>query len=400
MLFVVVLLAAGLLTWRLAGGDDTYRAAPPSSEVGTARPVQAAATLRGLERAIATNDVAAAEALADDPSRGAVAALVSNAAAADLDDVTFRYVDALTEPNASGVWSASVVVTWRFAGFDEVPSSAEVLFEFVNRPDSRSDEVLMSGVGGGDLRSPLWMDGPLEVQRGTGFVVTAPDAVDARRYGQLARRAVGIVRRVLTDWQPQLVVEVAANGVALERALDADAGYYGQIAAVTGSGDGSIADGSPIHVFVNPDVMNALGSTGQQVVLSHEATHVATDAPRSQAPTWLVEGFADYVALRGTKLPPSLTAAQIRDQVRRDGLPAALPAPGAFDTRTTHLGATYESAWRVCVVIDSLAGSRALVALYARLNRGDPLDSALRDEVGVTERELVRAWRADLSALP
>ena len=37
--------------------------------------------------------------------------------------------------------------------------------------------------------------------------------------------------------------------------------------------------------------------------MSHEAVHVATEAARSTMPLWLLEGFADYVALRDVDLP-------------------------------------------------------------------------------------------------
>src|SRR4029079_112572 len=108
---------------------------------------------------------------------------------------------------------------------------------------------------------------------------------------------------------------------------------------------------SPVHVFVNPEVFDMLRPTGAQVVLSHEAAHVATDAARSTVPPWLLEGFADYVALRDVDLPVTTSAAQIIRQVRRDGVPDALPGAAEFDTATTHLGATYESAWLACVLL-------------------------------------------------
>ena len=46
---------------------------------------------------------------------------------------------------------------------------------------------------------------------------------------------------------------------------------------------------------MNPDVFDGLGRRGQEVVLDHEAAHVAGDGPGSRAPTWLVEGFADSI---------------------------------------------------------------------------------------------------------
>jgi hypothetical protein len=45
-----------------------------------------------------------------------------------------------------------------------------------------------------------------------------------------------------------------------------------------------------VHVFVNPEVFDRLQPTGAQVVLSHEAVHVATDAARSDVAPWLLEG--------------------------------------------------------------------------------------------------------------
>ena len=392
---MVLVIVAGLVAWGVVSGDDIYRPDPGAAPSRAANPTQAAATLRALERAITDNDVGAAEALADPATSGLVAALVRNAAAGNIDDVTFRYIDAITDPDAEGRWSAAVAVTWCFAGFDREAASAEVVFDFT----SVGDDVRLAGIGGADLRTPLWLDGPIDVERGAGFLVTAPTGTDAALYARLARQAVVVVRRVLVDWRPRLVVEVASSGLALERALLVEPGSYAQIAAVTGSGDGSIAEGAPIHVYVNPDVMSALDRNGQQVVLSHEATHVATDAPRSQAPTWLVEGFADYVALRDTNLSTSVTAAQIAGQVRREGVPLALPVPGDFDTLTTHLGAVYESAWLACVTIFRRLGERGLVRVYETASSGVEVDQVLARVGQWSEAGLLAAWQRLLASL-
>ena len=91
--------------------------------------------------------------------------------------------------------------------------------------------------------------------------------------------------------------------------------------------------------------------------MSHEATHVATGAWDSRTPLWLLEGFADYVALRDVDLPVQKSAAQIIAAVRRDGAPRELPDAAAFGARTPHLGATYESAW-LAVPADRRAAGR------------------------------------------
>jgi hypothetical protein len=154
-----------------------------------------------------------------------------------------------------------------------------------------------------------------------------------------------------------------------------------------------------VHVFVNPDVFERLPPTGAQVVLSHEAVHVATDAARSDLAPWLVEGFADYVALRDVDLPVSTTAAQIIGQVRRHGPPKTLPGPAEFATGTSHLGATYESAWLACVLLADSGGEQALVGLYDDVAAGVPLSRALRQRFGLTEAGLTRRWQQRLSDL-
>jgi hypothetical protein len=171
------------------------------------------------------------------------------------------------------------------------------------------------------------------------------------------------------------------------------------VAAVTATADGSLAPDAPVHVFVNPEVFGGLLPQGAQVVMSHEAVHVATDAARSAMPLWLLEGFADYVALRDVDLPLSTTAGQIIKQVRRQGLPDALPGAAEFDTATTHLGAAYESAWLACGVLADAGGEPALVRFYDEVNGGRAVGPALRTTFGLSQRELTQRWRERLSDL-
>jgi hypothetical protein len=204
---------------------------------------------------------------------------------------------------------------------------------------------------------------------------------------------------VLPQWRTGLVVEVPPDAEALDAALDAEPGQYAGIAAVTSSADGSTAPDAPIHVFLNPSVFDRLGDTGAQVVMSHEAVHVATRAPNSLMPQWLVEGFADYVALRRVDLPFSVTASQIIGQVRREGAPRALPGPAEFESTDRHLGAAYEAAWLACVVLADHGGEDALVDYYGAVDGGADERAALRERFGWTESQLVAAWRQRLRDL-
>ncbi len=71
--------------------------------------------------------------------------------------------------------------------------------------------------------------------------------------------------------------------------------------------------------------------------------------------------------------------------MRRDGVPEALPGQAEFATGTTHLGATYESAWLACVLLADRGGERALVRFYDSVSSGTPLATALRQGFGLSE---------------
>jgi hypothetical protein len=204
-----------------------------------------------------------------------------------------------------------------------------------------------------------------------------------------------VVRGVLRGWRAGLVVEVPATAGDLARALGAGEAEYAGVAAVTASPDGSLTPGAPLHVFVNPEVLGTLEARGAQVVMSHEATHVATRAPLSTLPLWLLEGFADYVALRAVPLPLSTTAAQVIAQVREEGVPATLPGPTEFDPTASHLGAAYEAAWLACVVLADRGGEQALVDFYRAADRGGVV-TALRRAFGWSLGRLTEVWRARL----
>ena len=395
---ICLLVAAGLVTWTLVDSDPYVAPRPPSTE----DPVDAdsaAVALDALQRAVKKGDRAGAEALApegDAATGRLLSAIVANAQAIPVRDFRLRYVDETSAASGDGTWAAAVDTTWRFQDVDSGASFDEVTFRF----RSDGDEVDIVGVGGDDLRTPVWLSGPLTVRRSADtLVLAAGPARRATEYEQQARAAVADVRKVLPQWRSDLVVEVPASSAALDAALNVSPGQYAGIAAVTSSTDGSTAPEAPIHVFINPTIYDRLGDTGAQVVMSHEAVHVATEAPNSVIPPWLLEGFADYVALRDVDLPYSVTAGQIIEQVRRNGAPRGLPGAAEFGSSDTHLGAAYESAWLACVVLADRSGESALVGLYAALHQGGDLDAELDSRFGWTEQAFVAAWRQRLTDL-
>ena len=396
----LVLVASGLVAWGTLGPGESKRPLEIEVPAGTAvatDPAGAALALQELRRAIETNDAERARsvAAATPTAQALLESLVTNAATARIVDVSLRYIDEQGSIGQDGTWTAAVAVEWRYDDFDVSPASTETLVGFV----VEADEVRISQIGADSLRTPLWMAGPFAVSRTDSTLVLSADAARLRQYARLAERAVRVVSQVLTDWDKRLVVEVPRDQTGLERALDVEPGYYRQIAAVTGSADGSVSDTSPIHVYVNPEVFAALGTRGQDVVLAHEAAHVAGHGPTSLAPTWLVEGFADYVALRDSKLPLKVTAAQIRERVRSEGASSQLPSNSDFDARGRHLGAVYEAAWLACRVLADRGGNEAFLSAYVSISRGTPVDRELKRSFAWSRDEFVSAWNRELLRL-
>lgn len=398
-LFVLVL--AGAVTW-LVVDDDRIEADlggdRPGGPVATEedREAQAVGLLDDLQRAVRDRDVEAAAGLAAVPAaRRQLTALVENADRLSVDDFSLRYVDEDTGRRTATRWLVVADTRWSFRGFDGSPVMTEVAVRFAEGSDGPG----IAGLGGGAQRSPLWMTDTVRVRRTADTLVVTADNQDAERYGGLAARAQRQVAAVLgADVRP-LVVEVPADRRALRAQLAAEPGEYDAIAAVTTTVDGSLTTSAPEHVFVNPEVFGGLRPVGAQVVMTHEATHVATGGAKDTVPLWLLEGFADYVALRDVDLPLSRTAGQVLRQVRRDGVPDQLPGSAEFDTRDKHLGAAYESAWLACRVLAEEGGQDALVELYRSVSAGADLDATLRARFGYGVGGLTARWQDELRSL-
>jgi hypothetical protein len=398
-LVVVVALVTYLLV-----RSEPYVAPAPSGTVAKPDPAGAGHALQQLQDAVTSRDQSAAEVLApgDDPHAGdLLAAVVANAEELHVGGFTARYVDDVGAVDPAGRWQAAVDFTWRFDGFDRDPVHEEVLVGFqIDESGKDAGSVGITSFGGGDRRSPLWLSGPVEVRRSAHALVLATTSAEADLLAGRAEAAVPVVRDVLPQWDGKLVVEVPGSEESLDAALAADPGTYTDIAAATASVDGTVTPDSELHVFVNPDVYDDLEPVGGQVVISHEATHLATGAPLTTGvPLWLLEGFADYVALHAVDLPITTTAGQIIQQVRKDGVPDHLPGQPEFDQTDTHLGAAYESAWVACLVLADARGQDALVRLYRQVSRGRDLDGQLHLLFDLTEAGLTARWRQRLQDL-
>src|SRR5699024_1664909 len=88
--------------------------------------------------------------------------------------------------------------------------------------------------------------------------------------------------------------------------------------------DDSGAPAKTAPVLCNPEVFATMDDRAAQVVMTHEATHALTGAIGRSAPQWVIEGFADWVALHDDSADLSQSAGQILQRVAEEGPPQQL----------------------------------------------------------------------------
>jgi hypothetical protein len=363
---------------------------------------EAQQTLVRLRQALDRGDVQAARQLASPGAEDLLAGVTRNAEDLGLTGVSLRFVDddaELDEGQADdlpdGAWVATVQLGYRIPRWDPGPTQLETTVVFA--PEAGRQRI--AGFGTGGSRTPVWLTGRLTIDRSGRVLVMAADASHARSLLAQGTRAVRDVDAVLPSWEGRLVLLEPDSEAVLEGALDAEAGQYDAIAAVTSSVDGSLVEGAPVHVWFNPDVFDRLGPKGAQVVVSHEATHVATGATFSAMPKWLSEGFADYVALLHADVPVGEAAGQVLARVRRSGPPERLPGSADLDPTASGLGATYEEAWLACRFMAERFGQQRLVAFYRAVEGGSSVERAFREVLGTTQTLFESAWSRNVARL-
>ncbi|MGW7413323.1 hypothetical protein [Streptomyces sp. NPDC054863] len=302
-----------------------------------------------------------------------------------------------------GLATAQVELRYRISGYDTVPAVTARLVDLVRRAGRwyvAGDRPRQTGA------QEIWQQGPVTSVRGKRAVVlgAGQDRERLRAIADTADRAVAAVARAWPgerDLKEVLLVPPTLD--AMGALLGAPAAGYRGIAAVTTGAGGGGRRTSADRVIVNPEAYDVLGAAGQQVVLTHESTHVATrTATTASTPMWLSEGFADWVAYRESDRTPAQVAPELQRIVARDGPPAALPGDGdfGFTGGAERLAGAYEGGWLACRMIAERSGERTLLAFYRSVGghpqREGAVENALNSELGTTPEAFTAQWRTYL----
>ncbi|GAA3306102.1 hypothetical protein GCM10020295_61470 [Streptomyces cinereospinus] len=245
--------------------------------------------------------------------------------------------------------TADAELRYRIEGVDKVPVTAGRTLGLARHADGRWS-VLSDRPARGSAEQ-LWDRGTVHVVRGEHSLVLG--AGQTRQalggYARLADRAVPAVSRAWgTDWSGYVVVLVPGSLEAMAALLGSTASAYRGIAAVTTGATGS-ARAPADRVILNPE---AYGALGQQVVLTHETTHVATRAHTgTRTPLWLSEGYADWIGYHDSGRTPAEAAPELARAVAAERCRPRCPATATSaspTTRTRWRGPTRAAGWPAC----------------------------------------------------
>ncbi len=206
------------------------------------------------------------------------------------------------------------------------------------------------------------------------------------RVGADMSAAIGAVERFWgTDWTPEIVIVATGSAAqfAAEARLDPRREWV-DIAAV------SVADEvdfdrrqAPGQRIVLAPGASDMTDSALRIVLTHELFHVAARTETAlDAPRWLTEGVADFVARPFAPLPSGAAAS------------AALPSDADLDATGPDRSAGYDRAWWFARFVADTYGVDGLRRLYAQAcgpGHGD-LGAAVRGALGTDLADLQAEW--------
>lgn len=389
---VLALLAGVLLLWQRpwAGPADDPAVVPIPADA----PSQLTGQLRAMSSASSQEEFVAAS---GDLARGRAFGRRTWASLTALSgrDVSLRYITGGdVADRADGSARMVAEVSWRPGPRSGLATGsvhrASVAFRVV--PQSNGEfSIVDAEPRTGTL--PIWLSGKVTVERTRGTVVVSVGGRGRLPVASMATTARDAVERTVPGTRGDVVVVSPRTQQQMARILGEDVSAVRQIAAVATRLDRSTETTRGSVVVLNPEVFSTMDRRAAQVVLSHEVTHLLTGAVGTTAESWVVEGFADYVALRGDPAPLSVSAGQVLAQVAAGRVPDALPGADDFDATKHGLGAVYESAWMVFRLLDRDHGRADVVRFYESVMGGEQLEAALRSSFGLSERRLTTRWR-------
>jgi len=292
------------------------------------------------------------------------------------------------------VRAAAVTVTYRIEGVDEgpvavpwVPIIARVSGQW-RLVGEATGKALPSGVGG-----QPWDAGAVVVDRSNRVVgVFSASYRDRAKVMRLAEQALDRVAKVRSGgWVGKIFVIAVKDRAVFDAYFGAAPERVDQVAAIAVPHYNEVhewansAEYSATRIIFNPDELDEdsdqLGDD-----LTHEFTHAAmAPVTTGWTPTWLVEGFAEYVSFKDAEIIVS----RLRQALRGVATDDLYDGDKFYDEPMNYI-----TGWLACRMIAEKYGQEKLIALYEGFQRTSVEDTVVSQVLGITRAQLVTDWQA------
>jgi hypothetical protein len=304
--------------------------------------------------------------------------LFDNLVTVPFQDFNYRLVDPqddLASPTlrrrygTTRIYLPETEARYRFQGHDGSPVLSRFFYTFEQTPIGW--RIAAQGeakpVGVDDVE--IWDNGPLRtaVTQRTLVVYHPGNRLLAERMLRAAERAYAQIDASWSGpWEHRVVILVPHDQNEAQRLVGGT--NLSKVAAVASS---SIEAGPVERVLGNRVVVNTSNianydNLNLQVVTTHEMTHVATRTLGSGEPLYLVEGFADYTALRPIAQPLSVTRPALARKVAQGRFDGLLPSDDSFRA-SSDAAVAYDEASSFCLWVATTFGNPRLQALFRAL---------------------------------
>jgi hypothetical protein len=291
--------------------------------------------------------------------------------------------------------AAAVDLLYRIEGVDAAPLAIPwvPIFGLVDGRWRLAGEAADRSLPLGTNGQP-WDAGAIAVVR-SARVVAIVSAGDEGRAGELLRMSEAALDRVAAvrpnGWAGRIVVTAVQDRRIFDTYFAGSPDRVNDVAAIAVPYYDVVpswhyeAAFAATRVVFNPQELGAQNAElGHDLV--HEFTHAAMGpVTGASTPTWLVEGFAEYVAYRAEQVPPTWLHRVL----------AGVATPDRMPDDDTFYGEArnYVTAWLACRLIAQKYGQGRLVALYEAFQHSSGSAEAFRQVLGVEESAFVTQWQ-------
>jgi len=307
------------------------------------------------------------------------------------------------------VYVPLVEARYRFRDGETTPVLNALRYVFVRTPDGWR-------IGGEERSRPgdhhhqeLWDSGTVEVLRGGRTLVAfhAASRSLARRLLDAAEGGYDDVDAAWGgDWDHQVAIMVPSSEAEAEKIAGVKDISAAAAVAATSIEPGPVDKILAARIVVNPAI-GRYDELNLRVVVTHEMTHVATRSVGTAVPMFLVEGFADFAALRSVDLPLRSTRPTLARAVSSGEFDGKLPTESVFDLKAADdrsRALAYDEGSTFCLWVERTWGLDAVRALYHSFAgvdgpaTQDLVNHKVREVLGISFSTAQSRWAAFVRA--